>query len=100
MDGPSAMAVLVLEDSGEIVAAVMAVRAAEIVMAVDGAWRTPAMRRVAVEALQGAMAPVLRDMAVDCGYCWVPPKMTGWMRRLSGRLGWRKSDWVCMEHEL
>lgn len=100
MEAASTMAVMVAEHDGAIVGAVVARRAAEIVLAMDGGWRTPGMRLAAIEALQRGMAPVLREAAVDCGYCWVPPRMTGWMRRLGRTLGWRRSDWVCMEHEL
>jgi len=100
MESASTMAVMVVEDGGAIVGAVVARRTAEIVMAVDRAWRTPMVRWAAIEAMQAEMGPVLLGLGVNCGYCWIPPRMKGWMRRLSRRLGWRKSDWVCMEHEL
>lgn len=100
LDGGATMAVLVAEDDGRIVGAVLARRAAEIVVALDHQWRTPRMRWAVAEAFQAEMAPVLARLGVDCAYGWVAPRMRGFIRRLGQRLGWRKSEWVCIEHEV
>lgn len=96
----STMAVLVAEDGGRIVGAVAARRAAEIVVTMDGGWRTPRMRWAMAEAFQREMGPVMERLAVDCAYAWIAPTMRGFIRRVGRSLGWRKSDWVCMEHEV
>lgn len=100
-DAPSVMALKVVEDEGRIVAAVFAVRAAEIVLAVDHEWRTPRLRWTVIEAMQQALARTLRGMAVDCGYCWLaPPYARGFGRKLQQRLGWTEPVWKCLQRKV
>lgn len=95
------LAATVVEDGGRIVAALFAVRCAEIVMVLDHAWRTPRLRWTVVEALHGGMERKLRRLKVDSGYCWLAPQFArGFARKLRDRLGWQEPLWKCLQRKV
>lgn len=91
----------VVERDGRVVAAVMAVRAAEIVMVLDRETLTPGFRWEAVKALHVAMERQLAELQVDCAYCWIAPQYAkGFRRRLMRLLGWSEPTWRCLQRKV
>lgn len=91
----------VAERDGGVVGAVIAVRAAEIVLVLDRERLTPRFRLETVKALHADMDQRLGALDVDCGYCWLAPEYgRRFGDRLIGELGWSEPTWRCLQKKV
>lgn len=95
------LSVQVAEHEGRVVAAVLAVRAAEIVMVMDRQTISPWFRWLAIKALHRQMEQRLSEMHVDSAYCWLAPQYAkAFGRRLTRLLGWTEPAWRCLQRKV
>jgi len=99
--GRTLLAAQVLEDGGRIIGAVMAARAAEMILTLDHGWRTPRFRWEAVKALHRTMEQRLQGERVDCAYLWLaPPYEKPFGRKLIETFGWNEPLWRCLQKKV
>jgi hypothetical protein len=87
-----------LDDDGTVRIVVQAEKVAELYLAVDHDWGTPAMRWTMIDLIHAQMLAQLRAKGFQVGYCFFPDGVpNGYIRRLVAK-GWNRIVERCVRY--
>lgn len=85
------------DESGQVVAAVIARQTVELFFLMDHQASTPRFRFEWFRILHERMRIALQFRGFKDAHCWLPPEIEkSFARRLTRGFGWRANRWLCL----